>query len=111
MQIDNNTVSDIVSETFNQAKSKATDMIYYWLMDRAAQQQFNIYWDRGVKNLAEYFSKYHSGVHQKQVRSTFLLTKGSPNSLQGCIKLLGVRVPKLNALIRLTGINKQAIAA
>ena len=47
MQTDNNTASGIINGTFNQAQSKAIDMRYYWLMDRAQQKQFIIYWDRG----------------------------------------------------------------
>ena len=63
MRIDKNTASGIISGTFNEAQSKAIDMRYYWLMDRAKQKQFRIYWDRGIKNLADYFSKDHSGAH------------------------------------------------
>ena len=43
MQTDNNTASGIINGTFNQARSKAIDMRYYWLMDRATQKQFRIY--------------------------------------------------------------------
>ena len=38
MQTDNNTASGIINGTFNQARSKAIDMRYYWLMDRATQK-------------------------------------------------------------------------
>ena len=81
-------------------------------MDRAQQKQFKIYWDRGVKNLADYFSKHHSAAHHKQVRPIFLHTRESPDSLQGCIKLLALRAPKLQEIIRLAGVqHKQAAAA
>ena len=86
-------------------------MRYYWLIDRAQQKQFGIYWDRGIKNLAGYLSKHHSGAHHKQVRPKFLHTKESPDSLQGFIKLLGMRAPKMRDLIRLAGVNKQFAAA
>ena len=33
MQIDNNTASGIINGTFNQARSKAIDIRYYWLMN------------------------------------------------------------------------------
>ena len=105
MQTDNNTASGIINGTFNQARSKAIDMRFYWLLDRTAQQQFNIYWDRGIKNLADYFSKHHSGKHHKEVRPIFLNTNNSPSSLQGCIKLLALRAPKLKPFTRLAGDN------
>ena len=80
-------------------------------MDRDQQKQFRIYWDRGIKNLADYISKHYSGAHHKQARSIFLHTKESPDSLQGCIKLLGMRAPKLRELIKLAGVHTQAAAA
>ena len=97
MQIDKNTASGIINVTFNQAKSKAIDTRYYWLMDKAQQKQFRICWDRGIKNLADYFSKQHSGAHHEQVRPIH-------------IKLLGLRAPKLRNLVRLAGVHKQAAA-
>ena len=72
---------------------------------------FRIYWGRGIKNLADYFSKHHSGAHHKQVRPIFLHTKELPDSLQGCIKLLGMPASKLRNRIRMTGVHKQAAAA
>ena len=111
MQTDNNTASGIINGTFNQARSKAIGTRYYWLMDRAQQKQFRIYWERGIKNLANYSSKHHLGAHHKQVRPIFLHTKESPNSLQGCIKLLDIRTSKLRDLIRLAGVHKQAATA
>ena len=38
MQTDNNTSSGIINGTFNQARSKAIDMRYYWLMDQSTQK-------------------------------------------------------------------------
>ena len=111
MQTDNNTASDIINGTFSQARSKAIEMNYYWLMDRAQQKQFRIYWDRGIKNLADNSSKHHSGAHRKQVRPILLHTKESPDSLQGCIKKLGMCAPKLRDLTKLAGVHKQAAAA
>ena len=81
MQTYTNTASGIINGAFNQARSKAIDMRYYWLMDRATQRQFRIYWDRGIKNLADYFPKHHSRAHHKQVRPILLHTNNSPSSL------------------------------
>ena len=35
-------------------------MRYYWLRDRQTQQQFNIFWEKGVSNDADYFTKHHA---------------------------------------------------
>ena len=81
MQKDYNTASGIINGTFNQAWSKEIDRRHYWLMDRAQQKQFGNNWDRGLKNLADYSSKHHSGAYHKQTRPIFLHTKESPDSL------------------------------
>ena len=69
---------------------------FYWLMDRAQQKQFRIYWDRGINNLADYFSIHYLEAHHKQVRPIVLYTKESLDSLQECIKLLGIGALKLS---------------
>ena len=79
-------------------------MRFYWLLDRSAQKQFKIYWERGIKNLADYFSKHHSAKHHKQLRPIYsYMESKSPSSLQGCIELLAQRAPKYKAMVRLAG--------
>ena len=104
MRTDNNTASGIINGTLKQARSKAIDMRFYWLLDRSAQKQFKIYWERGIKNLADYFSKHHSAKHHKQLRPIYsYMESKSPSSLQGCIELLAQRAPKYKAMVRLAG--------
>ena len=88
IRTDNNTADGIINGTFQQNRSKAIDMRFYWLIDRAKQGQFSIYWARGETNLANYFTKHHSGSHHRRVRPIYTTTKHSPSSLQGCIELL-----------------------
>ena len=88
IRTDNNTADGIINGTFQQNRSKAIDMRFYWLIDRAKQGQFSIYWARGETNLADYFTKHHSGSHHRRVRPIYTTTEHSPTSLQGCIDLL-----------------------
>ena len=68
-------------------------MRYYWLCDRENQNQFNIHWSKGENNLADYFTKYYSAAHHKQMRnlhmSSNLIITTSLNEisefLRGCI--------------------------
>ena len=53
MRTNNSTASGISNGAFKQDKSKAIDTRFYWLMDRANQGQYNIYWEQGVKNMAD----------------------------------------------------------
>ena len=69
-------------------------MRFYWLIDRVNQGQFKVYWERGNKNLADYFTKHHPASHHRRVRPIYVTTDNSPSTLQGCIKLLADRAPK-----------------
>ena len=50
-------------------------MRYYWLRDREKQQQFNIYWQRGLDNHADYFTKHHATAHHRQTRAQYVRDK------------------------------------
>ena len=72
IQFDNKSATQILNEEFTQKRSKAMDMRYYWLRDRAKQQQFHIHWKSGDKNLADYYTKHHSPSHHRKMRSVYL---------------------------------------
>jgi hypothetical protein len=72
VQVDNSTTYNFVHDTLQQKRSKAFDMKLYWLRDRQNQNQFNIYWAKGNENLADYFSKHHTGAHHRRVRDKYL---------------------------------------
>lgn len=88
MKTDNNTAEGILNGTIKQKRSKAIDMRFYWLKDRAEQGQFNIFWEPGKHNLADYPTKHHLGSHHKKVRSIYLYGSDSPRTIQGCMELL-----------------------
>ena len=48
-------------------------MKYNWLRDRAAHEQFSIQWDKGIRNMADYFTKHHSPAHHKLKRHDYIL--------------------------------------
>jgi hypothetical protein len=73
LQFDNQASTGILTETFAQRRSKAMDMRFYWLRDRATQKQFHIHWRKGDTNLADYPSKHHPPNHHKTVRPTYVL--------------------------------------
>ena len=86
---DNNTANGIINGIFKQDRSKAIDVRFCWLVDRVQQGQFNVCWDSGKKNLADYFAKHHPPTHHKQVRPICVHSKDSPRSFQGCVERLG----------------------
>jgi hypothetical protein len=72
MQTDNTTATGIVNDNIRQKRSKAIDMRFYWLRDRAKQGQFHIFWKPGKENRADYFTKHHSAEHHQEMRPQYL---------------------------------------
>ena len=87
-QTDNNAASGIMNGTIKQQRSKAIDMRFCWLKDRAEQGQFKTCWAPGDENWADYFAKHHSPTQHQVLRPAYLNEPGSPADLQGCVKLL-----------------------
>ena len=70
---DNSTANSFVHSEMRVKRSKSWDMKYNWLRDRSAQQQFNILWDKGIYNLADYFTKHHPPGHHNIKRHDYIL--------------------------------------
>ena len=64
-------------------------MQFYWLKDRAAQGQFEIYWEPGKNNLADYPTKHHTGTHHAIVRPMYLYdAEKRPTTVKRCVEIL-----------------------
>ena len=64
-------------------------MRFYWLKDRTEQKQFDIYWEPGKHNLADYPTKHHTGTHHAAVRPIYLYDKHkTPSTVKGCVEIL-----------------------
>ena len=72
IRVDNTTAVGFLNKTIKQKRSKAIDMRFYWLQDRCAQGQFNIYWAPGATNLADYHSLNHPPFHHNKSRPIIL---------------------------------------
>ena len=88
IKTDNSTAEGIINDKIKQNRSKAIDMRFYWLKCRQAQEQFDIYWEKGATNLADYFTKHHSPAHHKAVRPIYLYDEQQRLSAEGCAKVL-----------------------
>ena len=56
-------------------------MRYHWIKDRSTQNQFIIYWEEGLKNYADYFTKHFSPSYHQKIRPLYVL-KGNNMSLE-----------------------------
>ena len=72
-----------------QKRSKAIDVQFYWLRDRAKQGQFHIFWDSGKHNRADYYTKHHPVTFHQTMRPIHTYVEILlPDTLQGFIKIM-----------------------
>ena len=69
---DNATAKGIACQELKQKHSKAMDMRFHWIQDRAQQQQLDIQWEPGILNQADYFTKHHPVQHHKHMHQFYL---------------------------------------
>ena len=79
LKTDNTTTTGFIHNNIHQKRSKSWDMRYFWLRDRATQKQFKFYWQPGIYNYADYFTKHHPTIHHRQTRNKFV--KDSLNTI------------------------------
>jgi hypothetical protein len=73
VQTDNSTADGIINLRVLPKRTKAMDMRFHWLRDRATnQEQFRFYWRPGSLNKADYWTKHHSPAHHRNMRSEIL---------------------------------------
>jgi Reverse transcriptase (RNA-dependent DNA polymerase). len=86
IKTDNSTAHGILTSLVKQKRPKAFDMRFYWLKDRIAQQQFQVYWKPGKQNLADYVTKHHLPTHHRIMRPKYLLNLVKSVALmRGCV--------------------------
>ncbi len=76
---DNIIAKGIVEDTVKQKRSKAMDMRFYWLRNRAKEGEYEMVWLPSEKNLSDYHTKHFNGKHHQKVRPIYLYL---PNSDQ-----------------------------
>ena len=73
IKTDNSTAVGYAHRTIQQKMSKAWDMNLHWLRDKTNQKQFNLIWEKGKLNGADYFTKVtHPTVHHKAMRGNYV---------------------------------------
>jgi hypothetical protein len=73
VQTDNSTAEGIINLRVQPKRTKAMDMQFHWLRDRGVnQKQFRFYWRPGTLQRGDYWTKYHSPSHHRQIRSEIL---------------------------------------
>ena len=102
MQTDNAAAHQVVTLKVQPKRTKAMDMRFHWLRDRASQSQFRYYWRPGPLNLADYHTKHHPGKHHKNMRGEFLTTPGVAEDLRRRQQLAKLTVKTAKQIAGLT---------
>ena len=95
LKTDNLTAEGFLNKKIRQKRSKSFDMRFHWMIDRIQQGQFWVYWDKGINNWADYFTKHHPPSHHKLMRPKYLHCKknellclSAQSLVQGCVSNL-----------------------
>ena len=73
IQTDNSTAEGIINKKVQPKRTKAMDMRFHWLRDRAiTKNQFRFFWRPGPTNYANYWTKHHPPANHKNMRNEFL---------------------------------------
>ena len=73
VKTDNKTAAAFSNDTLKPKRIKAWDMRYHWIKDRTTQNQYIIYWEEGLKNFTDYFTKHFSPSYRQNICSTYIL--------------------------------------
>ena len=73
LKTDNKTASSFANDTLQAKRSKSWDMRYFWIKDKISNGEFIVYWEQGLSNFADYFTKHFPPSHHQRLRSTYVL--------------------------------------
>ena len=84
IQTDNTTAFGVVTNTVQPKRTKAMDVRFHWLRDRAAQSPFRFrwLWRPGTTNLADYYTKHHCRAYHNNMRAEFFTPRGISEALR-----------------------------
>ena len=88
IRTDNSTSAIYVNKNMQMRHSKAWDMQLHWLRDKENKEFFNVFWDRGPNNGADYFTKHHPIVHHRRIRMTRKYIRDVHKDLKKTINLI-----------------------
>ena len=92
--------SSIANDTIKQQWSRAIDMRYHWVRDCIVQGQFKVTWKPGKENMADYYTKHHSGAHHQRMRQQYLANCAAKATLpQNCEGVLNSTATSLESTL------------
>jgi len=69
---DNAISGKLALRTVKQRRSKAIALRYHWIRDRVAMGHFQLHWQPGTHNLADFLTKPHPVYHHRRMSKFFV---------------------------------------
>ena len=88
IKTDNSTATGFVNNNMQMKKSKTWDMHLHWLRDKEKQNFFNVFWDKGSNQGADYFTKHHPTIHHRRIRDSFQYIRDVHDAVQNKVNAL-----------------------
>ena len=63
----NSTTDGFFNSGMKPKRSKTWEMKWQWLRDKEFLEQLRVYWDKGMNNDNDYFTKHHPPIHRHKV--------------------------------------------
>ena len=70
IKTNSSTKHGFVQNDIHQKRSKSWDTRHHWLRERNVKKEFNVFWDKGTNNNADYFTKHHPTQHHLHARQS-----------------------------------------
>ena len=86
-QTDNSTTEVFVNLGMKPKCPKTWDMKWHRLRYKEVLEQLRLYWDRGMKNDTDYFTKHHPPIHHRQIRPRYIYTSNLVRTISQTIRL------------------------
>ena len=102
LQTDNEMANNFTHANLRQRRSKTWDMQLNWQRDKKAHNEFNIYWDKGKNNQANYFTKHHPPKHHREQRPKYILKGYHVQQLKDNYTILSETISKIIRKLPLT---------
>ena len=80
IKTDNSTADSFVKANIRQRRSKTWDMRWNWLRDESTKKHVSVYWEKGINNDADYFTKHHPPNHHRISRPKYILQGNNMSS-------------------------------
>ena len=75
LKTDNSTALGYIHNNIQLKRSKSWDMRHHWLRDKETHKLIRVFWESGLTNEADYFTKHHPVTYHRAMRPRYVRDK------------------------------------